>query len=130
MRSQLDGKGIDSANSGLDALELVLRRIADREEMSRNLTDSDETPEKLEYAKQSLTSIGKTNSNSRGESVTLPSASSSQNLRFQKSVFVGQETTPVTSQWFGKTSVQKAREGSSPQFPPRKYEGVQNTEGV
>ena len=109
MRSQSDGREFDSANSGLDALELALRRIADREEISRKLTDSDDTPGKLGNARQPLTSTGKTNSNSRGGSVTLSSASSNPQgesvtlpsaSSFRKSGLAGQETTPTTSPVF------------------------------
>jgi hypothetical protein len=74
--------------------------MTDREEKSWNLTDPDDAPDKSHRAIQSPTTTGKTNSNSRGGSVNLPSASLSQNSRYPKSVFVGPETTPVSSPVF------------------------------
>jgi hypothetical protein len=58
MGSQLNGQKLDVTS--LDALELEWRRIADREGMSRNLTEPGQTPDRSERAKPSLTSTGKT----------------------------------------------------------------------
>jgi hypothetical protein len=98
MESQLNGQKFDVTSPIPDALELAWRRIADREGMSRNLTEPGETPDRSERAKPSLTSTG--NTNFREGSVFHPTASLSQNFRLQKSTVVGPEITPISSPVF------------------------------
>ena len=98
MGSQLNGQKIDVTSPVFDALGLAWRRIADREGMSRNLTESGETPDRSERAKPSLTSTGKTNF--REGTVFHPTASLSQNFLVPKSTVVGPEITPISSPVF------------------------------
>ena len=108
MGSQLNGQKVDITNPDLDALELEWQRIADREGMSRNLTQPGPTPDRSERAKPSLTSSGKTKG-----SVFRPTTSLPRNFRLQKSTVVGPEMTPISSPVFAGFSRSEDKEEGS-----------------